>query len=531
MALGRHTLLAGLILVAPLASGSGFDFTALQSLITAGHIHSIEDLLPALPGSLRYHYALVFASRSLQDASDDSPRVILYGSDARLIVTFNGNPSQRGFNVLETMEFDDDTGQFRLREIEFPARSSDSAAVRISEPNPSRCQRCHGAPARPVWETLPLWPGAYGERYHKSLSTEEQSGLGRFLARQPTDPRYRSLLAAQRFADPETFRPSTQSSYAGTPPEPPNAALSTLLEPLVSQSIAVELGLNPRFEAYQYLLLGVADGGCGGLDEFFPTAQWRAVRTAYSNYANATELESKSEAAAKQRRLTPGNQRYAAPSGRHLAAALSMIRFVAETELDMSTRTWTLSLEKGDYGYTPAPSALGSLRNALLAEVARRDARVKPLSEYATSADGNRYCRYLQRNSQAALAHEPLRAGLGRAVATPAPTALAGHSEPPAEETASVAVGRHDLSPPRTLNICVGCHESSVAPNIPFADAEQLKRELVSRVTSHGLLIDEIRFRLGPEAGSKRMPLNVNLADAERVELESYFLHLAAQPQ
>ena len=460
MALRCLTLLAGLILGAPIASAGGYDFAAVQSLITAGHIRSIEDLLLALPGTLRYHYALVFASRSLQEASFELPRVILYGSDARLVITFTGDPGQRGFNVLETMEFDDGTGQFRLREIEFPVDPSDTAAVRVSEPNPSRCQRCHGMPARPVWETPPLWPGAYGERYHRSLSAEEQTGLRRFLARQSTDPRYRSLLGAERFADPQTFRPSTQSSYSGTPSEPPNAALSAFLEPLVSRSIAAELTQNPRFEAYQYLLLGVSDGGCGGLNEFYPTSHWRAVRTAYSNYANATERESEREAAAKQLRLTPGNRQHSAAARPHPAGALNMIRFVAETELNMSTRTWTLSLEKGDYGYTPAPSALGSLRGALLTEVARRDARVKPLSEYATSADGNRYCRYLQRSSQAALEHELPRAGLVSAVATPAPTVLPNPGGLRPEQLAPVTFGPHDLTPPGTVNICAGCHQS-----------------------------------------------------------------------
>jgi hypothetical protein len=230
-------------------------------------------------------------------------------------------------------------------------------------------------------------------------------------------------------------------------------------------------------------------------------------------------------------RLTPGNQHYPAASGHPPAAALSMIRFVAETELKMSTRTWTLSLEKGEYGYAPASSPLSSLRNALLTEVVRRDARVKTLSEYATPVDGNRYCRYLQHSSQVALAHEPPSLGAGSAGTTSVPTGLAGPAGPQSTDAAPVVLGPQHQVPPGTLNICIGCHESSVAPYIPFADPEQLKHELTSRVTSHGLLIDEIQFRLGPEAGSKRMPLNVNLADAERAALEQYFTRLAMQTQ
>ena len=354
----------------------------------------------------------------------------------------------------------------------------------------------------------------------------------RYLASaQGADPRYRNLLEAKRFADPETFRPSAQSNYSGTPLESPNAALSGLLEPLVSRSIAVELSMNPRFDAYQYLLLGVADGSCGGLDEFYPADHWSAVRTAYSNFAKDSERESTREAAAMRLRLTPGNQHYPAASAHPPAAALNMIRFVAETELKMSTRTWTLSLEKGEYGYAPASSPLNSLRNALLVEVARRDARVKTLSEYATPVDGNRYCRYLQHNSQAALAHEPPSLGTDGAGASSVPTGLAGAAGPHSTDGAPGALGSQDQTPPGTLNICIGCHESSVAPYIPFADPGQLKHELTTRVTSRGLLIDEIRFRLGPEAGSKRMPLNLNLEDTERAELERYFTRLAMPEQ
>src|SRR5256885_17269149 len=86
----------------------------------------------------------VFESRSLQGASPENPRVILFGPDARFIVTFNGSPAQRGFRVVETMEFDDDSKEFRLRELLFPERAGSPDKVVVSEVNPQRCTRCHG---------------------------------------------------------------------------------------------------------------------------------------------------------------------------------------------------------------------------------------------------------------------------------------------------------------------------------------------------------------------------------------------------
>jgi cytochrome c553 len=86
------------------------------------------------------------------------------------------------------------------------------------------------------------------------------------------------------------------------------------------------------------------------------------------------------------------------------------------------------------------------------------------------------------------------------------------------------------LVPPAALEICASCHQSDIAPKIPFASAEQLKEQLLSRRAPHGSLIDEIRFRMSPEAGTMRMPLGMNLPDEQRIELENYFVQLAAQP-
>src|SRR2546422_1224864 len=200
----------------------------------------------------------LFESRSLQGASFDSPRAIVFGPDARFIVTFNGSPAQRGFRVVETMEFDDETKEFRLRELLFPERGAIVDRVVVSEVNPERCARCHGTPPRPVWDTFPLWPGAYGERYRTNLSPRERAGLSVFLAQQATHPRYRQLLGATRLAEARTFRSSALSQYAGIPEEPPNAELAINLSRLQSQSIARQMALQPAFDAYRYVLLGLA---------------------------------------------------------------------------------------------------------------------------------------------------------------------------------------------------------------------------------------------------------------------------------
>ncbi|HYL03420.1 MAG TPA: hypothetical protein VEU54_08375 [Steroidobacteraceae bacterium] len=503
-----------LALTAGAARADNFDFASLESLIASGDIGTIEELLAALPEAQRSRYALLFESRSLQEASPENPRVVLYGPDARLILTFNGNPSQRGFRVVETLEFDGVSREFRLRELEFPEHPRGAAGVLVSEVNPPRCMRCHGEPPRPLWDTFPLWPGAYGERYGASLSPREHAGLARFLALQPMHPRYRYLPGASRFADPQTFRPSARSQYSSLTPEPPNAELSSDLGDLQLLALAARLVRQSAFATYRYALLGVADNGCSPLADFYPESLWHSQRQAFERFARDTARANARQAQLKAARATAGG-RAAAPAA---ANTLLPLRFVAESALRIPTEDWTLALETATFDFTRPPSPSRPLREALLAAIAPGDRTLETLSYSETSADGDRYCSYLKRRSVAALA------GPGSG----APEALA---QPPAGGSdgarAPATTGSGATAPPAALRLCVNCHETGAAPLIPFSRPAMLARELRERPAPHGTLLEEIRYRLSAGAGAHRMPLGVNLADAEQQELDAYFATLA----
>src|SRR4051794_24311568 len=83
------------------------NYNQVKKLIEECEIHTIEALLPHLPESYRSSYLLLHHSRSGQSASPENPRVILFGKDAKLILAFNGDPSQSNYHFLETIEFDD----------------------------------------------------------------------------------------------------------------------------------------------------------------------------------------------------------------------------------------------------------------------------------------------------------------------------------------------------------------------------------------------------------------------------------------
>jgi len=202
------------------------------------------------------------------------------------------------------------------------------------------------------------------------------------------------------------------------------------------------------------------------------------------------------------------------------ANALLGLRFVAESALALPTDSWTLALERRTYDFTLPPSSTATLRAALLAQVAERDPRIRDLGAYATSSDGDRYCNYLQRRSRAALSQLP--AG---STSTPPPGLASGLPASPVMRASSGSAAT--LARPAALQSCVSCHTRDGAPQLPFLDPAQLTRELHVRPSAHGVLVDEIRFRLSPQAGARRMPLGLVLPDSERQSLERYFTALA----
>jgi len=159
------------------------------------------------------------------------------------------------------------------------------------------------------------------------------------------------------------------------------------------------------------------------------------------------------------------------------------------------------------------------------------------LVSYASARGAARYCAYLQRRSIAALSARQNTAQV--MAASPHAAAAGGGGQGASLHTADVALpvpveAAATLSPmaalvrPAALQMCVNCHETGTAPSLPFSDPARLTHELQARPAAHGVLLDEILFRLSAAAGPRRMPLGTNLPDEERRALERYFTALAA---
>lgn len=493
--------------VAPSRAGAQ-DFASLQAQISAHGITTIEALVQGLPVALRAQYTLAFDSRSLQGASYINPRAILFGDDASLVITFNGDPSERGYDAVETMEFDASTRSFRFREIRF---GEPGAPPTISGSNPARCTACHGTPARPIWDTAPSWPGVYGERYGSGLSAQEARGIRGYLALQPTHPRYRALLGSRRFGERDTYVTSSAAMYNAQSAEPPNARLSTLLTQLNTRAIMATLRSQPGYEAHRYVLLAAAEGDCGPLAEFYPPALRASLGFQLRDVLGSLKRVGQQQAAAKSARLAGGRTLW---SGRNPPLDMGELRFVAERGLGISTESWTLAFERNTYDLA-APPGTWSLGEALFEAVTATDSSLADLHAYHSVDSGEAYCKQLRERSQKALEvwYSTAAGSVPRA----------GRSDTAAIVPALDAGIRR--SAPAAL--CVACHSGEIAPHIPFNNPEALARLLAGGHYPRGRLLDEILYRLSDVAATERMPRGRLLTRDEVGILETYFVGLA----
>ena len=154
------------------------NYETLKTILLNEKIPSIAGVvkrIAALSPSYVAAHTLAYQSFSLHESSFENPRAIVFGNTGDLVMTFNGNPSQRSYSNLEVMTFDRAKG-YEFREITFlkepnaassPGLEESDIEIRtptvlISKPNPQVCTQCHGERAIPIWQPYFTWPGMYG---------------------------------------------------------------------------------------------------------------------------------------------------------------------------------------------------------------------------------------------------------------------------------------------------------------------------------------------------------------------------------
>jgi hypothetical protein len=242
------------------AGDSAFDAARLETLLqrnpaTGRPVDSIAELVPLLPRELRSNFTFVYDSRSPFRASisPEFPRAVLFTDDARLVLTFTGDPVKPGFDLLETLSFDDHEEAFTPHSYLLPA-----AAGRSWRPTPedADCARCHGPDARPIFDSYPLWPGFYGSVLdafpRDRLGVAELAKYQAFLHGAAKSEPYRSVLfprgsATSPYLDPRLYAPGTVQLEAATMPFLPNTRLGMALTELNRARIYRKLAASEEF--------------------------------------------------------------------------------------------------------------------------------------------------------------------------------------------------------------------------------------------------------------------------------------------
>ena len=158
----------------------------IQAWLNSENPHSIEEFLSKLPDDELRNFTLMHDSKSLQQASAQSPRAILYGDDGQWVIAFNGDSSQGGGDTVEMMIRDESTHSYGFHELSFRDGHP------VLKLNSRRCELCHGIPTRPIWDHYQEWTGAYGE-HDDQFSQTELDAMAKFIAAAPVHPRYRYL--------------------------------------------------------------------------------------------------------------------------------------------------------------------------------------------------------------------------------------------------------------------------------------------------------------------------------------------------
>jgi hypothetical protein len=326
-----------------------------------------------------------------------------------------------------------------------------------------------------------------------------------FLHRQPDDPRYRFLVAPDRFADRSTYVGSARARYDGDAGEPPNFRLTAQLAAMQQQSLIASLRGVAAFDRYRYLLVAAADGHCRDVSAYLPPDQREQVRAERERRVRqAAPLRIREEAERESRRVARVDSYRAGFN----AIDLGELRTVAEVVVGLPPQRWALSLDNDGTDRLLVDNERGPA-DLLAGVVESGDAALRNARSLRTFGEADPYCHYLRSASQ-----RTLTAGPGTA---PNATAEASAHPPGPASTRPSLVGR-----------CAACHTGEIGPLLPFDDAPLLRQALQKGGYPRGRLLDEILYRLTPAAGQDRMPRGIMTSAAEQAALEEYFLGIAA---
>ena len=186
-----------------------YSYEDLEKLIKEKKVKTIDELIEVLPRDYKKGFALIYKTRALNrgHATPVRPRILVFGTTGRLMITINSHPEGRrakagDTEIIESIEFTS-TGA-KLREFHLDGINVPNTNVDV---NPARCINCHDTRPRGLWEPFNLWPGVYGSISRGGVDfikfgTTEYDGFQKFLKERKKNLRYAAFpLAVTTLSD------------------------------------------------------------------------------------------------------------------------------------------------------------------------------------------------------------------------------------------------------------------------------------------------------------------------------------------
>jgi cytochrome c551/c552 len=484
----------------------------MQSLVENKKIKSVEEFITVMPEKWKEKYTLVYSSRSIQGASYENPRVIIYSGNT--MFTFNGGESQLGGNKIEAISFNESKNKYESMEITFnPGTNA------IVEHNPKSCIQCHQTEIKPIWDSYRQWPGVYGgnddflfkELMQNQVDPKEKNGYLTYLKNKAKNSRYSKLPDIKA----ETNNAGDFTSFLG------NKTFTQL-----ANKIKETKELYPFRFAIQEIALCSEDEN-NKFDNNFPDS-FQAQLATYPSLKKEIEDFAENSLKDKDQRAKKIDPKFnqGKPSDRieftNTASQIAFILKMAKIDLCDYSLALNEKLQNRSCVFNYTSYRLESL-SWILDKWGRVDERGEEIpSKNNMTNNYNLYkdsiqkrCEWLQKKSRESLSEVNLN--------NLCFTNTLQENSKELELNKQVNIIAEKISSKKVFEKCLACHnpqiENTGVPYIAFSD----DKDLAKQINDNPKLKEKILKRIHENADKEiKMPPNNDLNNEERLEIKNY---------